>query len=179
MKRFGNQRGQGVTEYAILLGTIALGLIVTITAVGSRLSSMFASSDVPAALVATRALVVVMENSYQGEIDGRSIEITETQFSGSPRANIMVTIKEAGKPDIVAHDDNGTTVWNSIYFSACNRIDFGDREQAWYSCAGVTPEVERPSNLEIYRVRAMLDTAMVILYKPENRIRFVDDDSGS
>lgn len=47
-----DDRGQGMTEYAILVGTLALGAIVTLTAIGSRLSSIFSSvqtklNDVP------------------------------------------------------------------------------------------------------------------------------------
>ena len=37
------ESGQGMTEYAILVGTLALGAIVTLTAIGSRLSSIFSS----------------------------------------------------------------------------------------------------------------------------------------
>ena len=44
--------GQGMTEYAILVGTLALGAIVTLTAIGSRLTSIFGAvqtklNDVP------------------------------------------------------------------------------------------------------------------------------------
>ena len=47
-----DESGQGMTEYAILVGTLALGAIVTLTAIGSRLSSIFSSvqtklNDVP------------------------------------------------------------------------------------------------------------------------------------
>ena len=33
--------GQGMTEYAILVGTLALGAIVTLTAIGGRLQTIF------------------------------------------------------------------------------------------------------------------------------------------
>ena len=33
--------GQGMTEYAILVGTLALGAIVTLTAIGGRLRTIF------------------------------------------------------------------------------------------------------------------------------------------
>lgn len=35
------ESGQGMTEYAILVGTLALGAIVTLTALGGRLRSIF------------------------------------------------------------------------------------------------------------------------------------------
>ena len=38
-----DDRGQGMTEYAILVGTLALGAIVTLTAIGTRLSSIFSA----------------------------------------------------------------------------------------------------------------------------------------
>lgn len=38
-----DERAQGMTEYAILLGTIALGAIVTLTALGSRIRSIFSN----------------------------------------------------------------------------------------------------------------------------------------
>jgi len=36
-----DERGQGMTEYAILVGTIALGAILTLVAIGSRIKSVF------------------------------------------------------------------------------------------------------------------------------------------
>jgi Flp pilus assembly pilin Flp len=35
------ESGQGMTEYAILIGTLALGAIVTLLAVGTRLRDVF------------------------------------------------------------------------------------------------------------------------------------------
>src|SRR5262245_11866309 len=35
--------GQGMTEYAILIGTLALGVVVTLLAIGTRLSNVFGS----------------------------------------------------------------------------------------------------------------------------------------
>ena len=37
----GDERGQGMTEYAILIGTLALGAIVTLLAIGTKLSAVF------------------------------------------------------------------------------------------------------------------------------------------
>jgi Flp pilus assembly pilin Flp len=36
-----DERGQGMTEYAILIGTLALGAIVTLLAIGTRLRDVF------------------------------------------------------------------------------------------------------------------------------------------
>ena len=36
-----DESGQGMTEYAILVGTLALGAIVTLTAIGGRLRTIF------------------------------------------------------------------------------------------------------------------------------------------
>lgn len=38
-----DESGQGMTEYAILVGTLALGAIVTLTAIGGRLRTIFNS----------------------------------------------------------------------------------------------------------------------------------------
>lgn len=47
MKNFKNmladESAQGMTEYAILVGTLALGAIVTLTAIGSRIRSIFSN----------------------------------------------------------------------------------------------------------------------------------------
>jgi len=36
-----DESGQGMTEYAILVGTLALGAILTLVAIGSRIRSVF------------------------------------------------------------------------------------------------------------------------------------------
>jgi len=36
-----DESGQGMTEYAILIGTLALGAIVTLLAIGTRLRNVF------------------------------------------------------------------------------------------------------------------------------------------
>ena len=36
-----DESGQGMTEYAVLVGTLALGAIVTLTAIGGRLRTIF------------------------------------------------------------------------------------------------------------------------------------------
>ncbi len=36
-----DESGQGMTEYAILIGTLALGAIVTLLAIGTRLRGVF------------------------------------------------------------------------------------------------------------------------------------------
>jgi Flp pilus assembly pilin Flp len=36
-----DESGQGMTEYAILIGTLALGAIVTLLAIGTRLKQVF------------------------------------------------------------------------------------------------------------------------------------------
>ncbi len=36
-----DESGQGMTEYAILIGTLALGAIVTLIAIGTRLNGVF------------------------------------------------------------------------------------------------------------------------------------------
>ena len=36
-----DESGQGMTEYAILLGTLALGAILTLVAIGGRVKSVF------------------------------------------------------------------------------------------------------------------------------------------
>ena len=36
-----DESGQGMTEYAILVGTLALGAIVTLTAIGGKLRTVF------------------------------------------------------------------------------------------------------------------------------------------
>jgi len=36
-----DESGQGMTEYAILIGTLALGAIVTLVAIGGRLNTVF------------------------------------------------------------------------------------------------------------------------------------------
>ena len=38
-----DESGQGMTEYAILVGTLALGAIVTLTAIGGRLKTIFSN----------------------------------------------------------------------------------------------------------------------------------------
>ena len=38
-----DESGQGITEYAILIGTLALGAIVTLLAVGTRLRDVFSN----------------------------------------------------------------------------------------------------------------------------------------
>ena len=40
---FLDESGQGMTEYAILIGTLALGAIVTLLAIGTKLTSVFGS----------------------------------------------------------------------------------------------------------------------------------------
>ena len=41
MQVMADESGQGMTEYAILVGTLALGAIVTLTAIGGRLQTIF------------------------------------------------------------------------------------------------------------------------------------------
>ena len=36
-----DESGQGMTEYAILVGTLALGAIVTLTAIGGKLRTVY------------------------------------------------------------------------------------------------------------------------------------------
>ncbi len=36
-----DESGQGMTEYAILVGTLALGAILTLVAIGSRIKAVF------------------------------------------------------------------------------------------------------------------------------------------
>jgi len=38
-----DESGQGMTEYAILIGTLALGAIVTLLAIGTRLRDVFSN----------------------------------------------------------------------------------------------------------------------------------------
>ena len=38
-----DESGQGMTEYAILIGTLALGAIVTLLAIGTRLTGVFSN----------------------------------------------------------------------------------------------------------------------------------------
>jgi Flp pilus assembly pilin Flp len=38
---FADESGQGMTEYAILVGTLALGSILTLVAIGSRIKDVF------------------------------------------------------------------------------------------------------------------------------------------
>ncbi len=38
---FSDESGQGMTEYAILVGTLALGAILTLVAIGSRIKDVF------------------------------------------------------------------------------------------------------------------------------------------
>ncbi len=38
-----DESGQGMTEYAILLGTVALGAILTLVAIGGRIKTVFNS----------------------------------------------------------------------------------------------------------------------------------------
>jgi len=38
-----DESGQGMTEYAILIGTLALGAIVTLLAIGTRLRNVFSN----------------------------------------------------------------------------------------------------------------------------------------
>ena len=38
-----DESGQGMTEYAILIGTLALGAVVTLLAIGTRLRSVFSN----------------------------------------------------------------------------------------------------------------------------------------
>jgi Flp pilus assembly pilin Flp len=38
-----DESGQGMTEYAILIGTLALGAIVTLLAIGTRLRTVFSN----------------------------------------------------------------------------------------------------------------------------------------
>ena len=40
-----DESGQGMTEYAILIGTLALGAIVTLLAIGTKLTSVFGSVE--------------------------------------------------------------------------------------------------------------------------------------
>jgi Flp pilus assembly pilin Flp len=38
-----DEHGQGMTEYAILIGTLALGAIVTLLTIGTRLKDVFSN----------------------------------------------------------------------------------------------------------------------------------------
>jgi Flp pilus assembly pilin Flp len=38
-----DESGQGMTEYAILIGTLALGAVVTLLAIGTRLRDVFSN----------------------------------------------------------------------------------------------------------------------------------------
>ena len=38
-----DESGQGMTEYAILIGTLALGVVVTLLAIGTRLRDVFSN----------------------------------------------------------------------------------------------------------------------------------------
>jgi Flp pilus assembly pilin Flp len=38
-----DESGQGMTEYAILIGTLALGAVVTLLAIGTRLKNVFSN----------------------------------------------------------------------------------------------------------------------------------------
>jgi Flp pilus assembly pilin Flp len=38
-----DESGQGMTEYAILIGTLALGAVVTLLAIGTRLRQVFSN----------------------------------------------------------------------------------------------------------------------------------------
>ena len=38
-----DESGQGMTEYAILIGTLALGAIVTLLAIGTKLRAVFSN----------------------------------------------------------------------------------------------------------------------------------------
>jgi Flp pilus assembly pilin Flp len=40
-KMLSDESGQGMTEYAILVGTLALGSILTLVAIGSRIKDVF------------------------------------------------------------------------------------------------------------------------------------------
>jgi Flp pilus assembly pilin Flp len=40
-----DESGQGMTEYAILIGTLALGAIVTLLTIGTRLRDVFTSVE--------------------------------------------------------------------------------------------------------------------------------------
>ena len=41
VKLYADESGQGMTEYAILVGTLALGAIITLVAIGSRIKDVF------------------------------------------------------------------------------------------------------------------------------------------
>ena len=41
VKLYADDSGQGMTEYAILVGTLALGAILTLVAIGSRIKEVF------------------------------------------------------------------------------------------------------------------------------------------
>ncbi len=41
VKLYADESGQGMTEYAILVGTLALGAILTLVAIGSRIKDVF------------------------------------------------------------------------------------------------------------------------------------------
>lgn len=46
LKRFmDDDSAQGMTEYAILIGTIALGAVVTLLAIGTRLRGVFSNTQ--------------------------------------------------------------------------------------------------------------------------------------
>ncbi len=42
-KLLAEEHGQGMTEYAILIGTLALGAIVTLLTIGTRLKDVFSN----------------------------------------------------------------------------------------------------------------------------------------
>ena len=44
---FADESGQGMTEYAILVGTLALGSILTLVAIGSRIKDVFTNVQTP------------------------------------------------------------------------------------------------------------------------------------
>lgn len=49
-----DESGQGMTEYAILIGTLALGAIVTLLLIGTRIRSAFSPPETPVAGVPPR-----------------------------------------------------------------------------------------------------------------------------
>jgi Flp pilus assembly pilin Flp len=48
-----DDRGQGMTEYAILVGTLALGAIATLNFIGTRIRSIFSNVNTQMANVPT------------------------------------------------------------------------------------------------------------------------------
>ena len=48
-----DERGQGMTEYAILVGTLALGAIATLNFIGTRIKSIFSNVNTQLANVPT------------------------------------------------------------------------------------------------------------------------------